>query len=99
MKILGIRRSPRFSPRSEERDAAIFSAVRRRLEEAGHEVVATGEDEFSAGTLAAPCGPAAVFSMARDEAVLRELEAEERRGLPVISSPARLRREIGRAHV
>jgi len=92
MKILGISRSPRFSPHCEERDAAIFSAVCRRLEAAGCTVAITDEDHLSATQDIPPGTYAAAFSMARSETALRLLEAAERTGLCVINSPTSLRR-------
>lgn len=92
-KILGISRSHRFSPGSEERDATIFCAVRDRLVQEGYSVSVVSEDEFLyningvAESLSNFC---AVFSMARDERALKILAEVEKLGMPVINSPKRL---------
>lgn len=65
-RILGISRSPRFSPNSEERDAAIFHAVATCLRERGANVTTVCEDELSIVGR-----PDAIFSMARGETVSR----------------------------
>lgn len=84
MNLLGISRSPRFSPNSVGRDEAIFSAVSSSLMRRGHDVSVISEDmfvvaDFSEFDL--------VFSMARGRDVLRELaDAESRDGLVVVNS-------------
>lgn len=92
-KIIGISRSHRFSPGSEERDATIFNAVRNLLEQRGFTVSVVSEDEFLyningvADFLSDYC---AVFSMARDVRALKILSEAEDVGMPVINSPKRL---------
>lgn len=84
LRVLGLSRSPRFSPNSETRDAAIFSAVARELEQAGHSLTLLDERDFSASWLQ---DVDAVFSMARERPVLRALaEAEDSLHLPVVNS-------------
>lgn len=84
MKILGVSRSPRFSPNSTDRDAAIFAAVASRMQRGGNEVFAISEDLFVAVDLS---DFEMVFSMAREPGVLHSLaEAEEKDGLRVVNS-------------
>ena len=86
-KILGVSRSPRFSPNSIDRDEAIFSGVIAELVSAGFTVDRVCEDHFTSAE-----GYAAVFSMARDERVLRLLSTAEAQGLRVINSATALLR-------
>lgn len=81
MKILGISRSPRFSPNSEDRDRAIFQAVTEALRREGHAVETVGEDGYRSAE-----SYDAAYSMARGVETLRRLAAEEERGLPVVNS-------------
>ncbi|MDO4930712.1 MAG: hypothetical protein Q4E59_06235 [Bacteroidales bacterium] len=81
MKILGISRSPRFSPNSTARDAAIFEAVGNELRQMGHTVETEVEDDFTSAD-----GYELVFSMGRDLRFLQLLSAEELGGLPVVNS-------------
>lgn len=92
MNLLGVRRAPCFSPRSEERDEAILQAVKAELEQTGaHRVTLT--DEYQLCREAIPADIDGVFSMARSrEALLREAEVEHR-GIPVLNSA------IGRLHL
>lgn len=87
MKVLGVSRSPRFSPNSVERDAAIFELVGKQLCEQGHVVENVNEDTFNAALSEKlhECYDA-VFSMARDEQVLRSLSRAEEQQLPVFNS-------------
>ena len=84
MNILGISRSPRFSPNSANRDNAIFSAVASRLMHIGHEVSVIAEDVFVAVELE---DFDAVFSMARGEDVVRQLCEAAAAGKPVLNAP------------
>ncbi len=87
MRILGISRSPRFSPNSTARDAAIFGAVAAELRESGHEVDAVCEDEYRTSE-----GYDLVFNMGRDVAFLRLLAREEAEGRSVVNSAQALLR-------
>ena len=84
MNILGISRSPRFSPNSAGRDNAIFSAVASRLMHIGHEVSVIAEDVFVAVDLDEFD---AVFSMARGTDVVRQLCEAAAAGKPVLNAP------------
>ena len=84
MNILGISRSPRFSPNSADRDNAIFSAVASRLMHVGHEVSVIAEDVFVAVELEEFD---AVFSMARGADVVRQLCEAAAAGKPVLNAP------------
>ncbi len=87
-QLLGISRSPKFSPNSTGRDAAIFAAVSDRLLRRGFEVSVVSEDLFFAESLT---DFAAVYSMARSSEVLQTLaQAEKEAGVPVVNSPAAL---------
>ena len=88
MNILGISRSPRFSPNSAERDRAIFEAVCQQLQAAGHTVTSLCEDDL--GGTAFTTDPHACFSMARDTQVLRALSRLEQQGCRVVNSPTAL---------
>ena len=81
MRILGIGRSPRFSPNSEARDAAILQAVAERLRQKGHHVATVCEDD------ALPTDFDAAFCMARHTDKLQRLALMEEKGLPIINSP------------
>ena len=84
MKLIGIRRDPRYSPRSVERDAAILEAVALRLTEVGaFQVDLVSESEFGEECLPQVDG---VFTMARSPRVLSVLAAAESRGVPVWNS-------------
>lgn len=88
MKILGISRSPRFSPNSVARDEAIFMAVASRLQHLHHEVSVIGEDLFIAADLTEFD---LVFSMARGRDVVMQLaEAAQNDGLAVVNDPTAL---------
>lgn len=90
LRILGLSRSPRFSPNSETRDAAIFSAVARELGQAGHSLTLLDERDFSASWLREVD---VVFSMARERPVLAALaKAEASRRLSVVNSAQALLR-------
>ena len=84
MNILGISRSPRFSPNSADRDNAIFSAVASRLMHVGHEVSVIAEDVFVAVDLEEFD---AVFSMARGADVVHQLCEAAAAGKPVLNAP------------
>lgn len=88
MNILGIRRSPQFSPNSVDRDFAIFSAVVSQLEKKGHDVSVISEDLFIAVDLE---DFDLVFSMARGKEVLIQLSfAEKEHSIPVFNSASKL---------
>ena len=84
MNILGISRSPRFSPNSADRDNAIFSAVASRLMHVGPEVSVIAEDVFVAVDLEEFD---AVFSMARGADVVHQLCETAAAGKPVLNAP------------
>lgn len=87
-QILGISRSPKFSPNSADRDAAIFAAVSDRLLRRGYDVSVVSEDLFFTEDFA---DFAAVYSMARDTETLQTLaRAEKEAGVPIVNSPAAL---------
>lgn len=87
-RLLGISRSPRFSPHSTERDRAIFSAVATLLSQDGLQVDQIGEDVFAAEGLSRY---SLVFSMARGMSVLEALaSAEAELHLPVVNSAQQL---------
>lgn len=95
-RILGISRSTRFSPHSENRDAAIFAAVANRLNRGQNEVSTISEDLFVAIDLS---DFDLVFSMARGNDVLETLaKAEEKDGLKVVNSSKSLLR-LSRASI
>lgn len=105
MKVLGISRSPRFSPNSSDRDMALFSAVASRLLRMGNDVSVISEDLFVDADLGEFD---LVFSMARGNDVLGVLsEAEQQSGLPVFNSASALLQNsrshlvktIGQAHI
>ncbi len=87
LKVLGVARSPRFSPNSVNRDAAIFQAVASKLCRKNLDVSLINEDLFIGVDLAEFD---AVFTMARDPQVLTELAKEEQRNLIVVNSAQRL---------
>lgn len=85
MNILGISRSPRFSPNSVARDRAIFTAVAGELRRLGHDVRTVCEDDFR------DIGRAdAVYNMGRDGAFLAALAAGLR--VPAVNPPVALLR-------
>ncbi len=87
-QILGISRSPKFSPNSADRDAAVFAAVSDRLLRRGYDVSVVSEDLFFTEDFA---DFAAVYSMARDTETLQTLaRAEKEASVPVVNSPAAL---------
>lgn len=84
MNVLGISRSPRFSPNSVDRDMAIFTAVASRMQRGGNDVSIISEDLYVAVDLSEFD---LVFSMARGRDVLTELaEAEQQLNLKVVNS-------------
>lgn len=85
--ILGISRSPQFSPNSEARDAAIFAALTSRLERKGYAVDIISEDLVTVVDLT---DYDLVFSMARGRNVLAVLSQAEQLGLPIINSATKL---------
>lgn len=89
MRVLGISRSPRFSPNSTERDAAIFNLVGRRLKEDGHDVRPCSEDDILCVREELEHAEL-VYTMARDVRVLALLKERESDGLHIINSPASL---------
>ncbi len=92
-RILGISRHPRFSPNSEERDAAIFAKVCEKL--AAHSVEVMTYPEAEVKTFLpqdwAAVQPDVVFSMARFDAVLCQLEVLSQQSIPVLNQPTALR--------
>lgn len=94
MKLLGIARSPRFSPNSVRRDAAILEAVADELCRKGHKVERIGEDALAAARVPDRLRHDydAVFSMGRSRTLLECLAAGERDGLTVINSARALQR-------
>lgn len=90
MNILGIRRDPRFSPNSVDRDAAIFSSVVTQLLRKGHEVSVMGEDLLFAADFEEFD---MVFSMARsNEAIASLATAENELHIPVFNSALSLQK-------
>ncbi|MDY2975206.1 MAG: hypothetical protein SOR67_05620, partial [Alloprevotella sp.] len=83
MLVLGIRRSPRFSPNSVDRDEAIFSAVSSRLLRKGCDVSVISEDLFVGVDVSRFD---LVYSMARGSDVLRQLAQAEESGTLVVNS-------------
>lgn len=83
--VLGISRSPRFSPNSTARDAAIFTAVAAELRGQGHTVSTCCEDDFRTAA-----GADVVFNMGRGVDTLKRLAAEEAAGLTVVNSATAL---------
>lgn len=96
MNILGIRRSPQFSPNSVDRDFAVFSAVVSQLQKKGHNVSVISEDFFIAVDLEEFD---LVFSMARGKEVLTQLSsAEEKHSKSVFNSASKLLKST-RSHI
>ena len=83
MLVLGIRRSPRFSPNSVDRDEAIFSAVSSRLLRKGCDVSVISEDLFVGVDVSRFD---LVYSMARGSDVLSQLARAEESGTLVVNS-------------
>ena len=83
MLVLGIRRSPRFSPNSVDRDEAIFSAVSSRLLRKGCDVSVISADLFVGGDVSRFD---LVYSMARGSDVLSQLAQAEESGTLVVNS-------------
>lgn len=80
--VWGIRRDTCFSPGSEVRDEAIFSAVRHVLERRGVRVCVKSEREIGSFPV---CDSVGIFSMARSQGALEALAAYERCGVFVIN--------------
>lgn len=91
--IIGISRSPRFSPNSEGRDNATFSMVCEKLEQQGYQVLRIEEDDVLTMNVEALLSyqPEVIFTMARHEAVWEILGALEQRGVCVLNSVKALR--------
>lgn len=90
-RILGVSRSPQFSPNCTARDAAIFDAVTSRLlRHSSVRIDTITEDflfDFNPGDFDL------VYTMARSETALRVLaNGQERASLPIINSPQSLLR-------
>lgn len=84
MKVLGISRSPKYSPNSVDRDSAIFASVASKLQRKGYDVSIISEDLFIAVDLS---DFDLVFSMARGHDVLTSLaEAESKNEVKVVNS-------------
>lgn len=90
MNILGVSRSPRFSPNSTDRDEAIFEAVGKLLEAKGHCVSRCCEDDGVAVIEKKLSQAGLVYTMARDRAVLKQLAAQESEGVTIVNSPKSL---------
>ncbi|MGM9694575.1 MAG: hypothetical protein ACI3YC_06165 [Alloprevotella sp.] len=90
MFVLGIRRSPRFSPNSVDRDEAIFSAVSSRLLRKGCDVSVISEDLFVGVDVSRFD---LVYSMARGGDVLSQLAQAEENGTCVVNSSKTLLRQ------
>lgn len=86
MIFLGVSRSAIFSPHSEERDAAIFSAVVDGLKDAGHTVQTISEDKLKQ----VPTQLDGVFTMSRSKKALQLLKVAETRNIPIFNSPKSL---------
>lgn len=78
MKVIGIQRAERFSPNSVDKDKAILSAV---VVPFGGTIIP--EDGFKAEQLTDK--PDVVFSMARDESTIAQLEKLSDNGIKVIN--------------
>lgn len=90
LHILCVSRSPRFSPNSVDRDAAILAAVVTRLQRKGHEVFAIAEDLLESVDLSEFD---LVCSMGRSTAALQILHrAVSSRRLCVVNEPLALLR-------
>ncbi|MGM9687676.1 MAG: hypothetical protein ACI3YD_01370 [Alloprevotella sp.] len=88
LHILCVSRSPRFSPNSVDRDAAILAAVVARLQRKGHEVFPITEDLLETVDLSEFD---LVCSMARSTAALQALHrAVSSRHLCVVNAPLAL---------
>ena len=92
-RIIGISRHPRFSPNSEERDAAIFQSICENLKARCLDVMTFAEEEVLTFSLQdwTVLQPDVVFSMARLDAVLEQLDKLSRQSIPVINIPNALR--------
>ena len=86
MIFLGVSRSVIFSPHSEERDAAIFSAVVNGLKDAGHTVHTISEDKLTQ----VPTQLDGVFTMSRSKKALQLLKVAETRDILIFNSPKSL---------
>ncbi len=94
--ILGISRSPRFSPNSQDRDAAIFAAVTSRLNRGQNDVSVISEDLFIAVDLSEFD---AVYSMARDHRVLQDVSQAEKSGSLVAVNSATALLQLSRGRI
>ncbi len=83
--IVGVQRAPRFSPNSMDRDMAILQGVAQNLSADGYAVKLVAEEAFALSCIS---DAVAVFSMARSEAALADLERVDR---PVLNPPSGLR--------
>lgn len=83
LKIALVGRAIRYSPNSEDKDAAILEAVRKRLSEKAVEVVTIPENELHALDSVDAC-----LMMGRSEAALQLME---RLQAPVVNTPAAIR--------
>ena len=90
LHILCVGRSPRFSPNSVDRDAAILAAVVARMQRKGHEVFTIAEDLLESVDLSEFD---LVCSMGRSTAALQTLHrAASSRHLCVVNAPMALMR-------
>lgn len=82
-KILGVSRSPQFSPASVERDKAIFDAVCQRLKDRAANLQTLSEEELTEYDMRRYSH---IFSMARGQEALRLLAGAEMRGTHILNS-------------
>ena len=85
-KILMVLRDERFSPDAVEKDAAILHAVGDCLKRRGANVSYVKEGELLKSSTAIGADVGVIFSMARSEAALAELQHAEADGVMVINS-------------
>lgn len=84
MNLTGIRRDHKYSPNSEDRDAAIIQSVAIQLHtDYGHNICLVDERQLTFSMLSKTD---AIFSMARSPKALKVLAEAERHGIPVFNS-------------
>jgi hypothetical protein len=83
LKILGVHRNKKFSPNHIGNDGAIFSLTAKALENLGCEVNICCEDEFLAMEEVEYDN---IFTMARQKAVVKKLQALENKGVIIANS-------------
>jgi hypothetical protein len=84
LRILGVHRNKQFSPNHIGNDDAIFSLTATALEKLGCHVTFCSEDEFLHQV--DKIKPGKIFTMARQKAVVKKLQALEYRGSVVVNS-------------